>query len=119
MCTSATDARIRLSPDDSAVQMVSARYGGPDAVPYRLKVRAASHCLRIVAVWQVLGGVARHTHHVRVRIDRRHGFEEMTLWYAAVSADVLAETVTRLIALPWVLDACFYPELVVSKKGVR
>ncbi len=93
-----TDAHIRVAPDHGAVQVAS----------YRLMVRAASHCLRIVAVWQALGDEARHTGHVRVRIDHRHGFEEMTLSYAAVSADVLAQTVNRLIALPWVLDACFY-----------
>ncbi|MFP3566529.1 hypothetical protein [Paraburkholderia sp. SIMBA_030] len=104
-----TDAQIRMSPDDPVIQVMSARHGARETAPYRLTVRAASHGLRIVAVWQALGRETRHADHVRVRIDRRHGFEEVTLTYVAVSADVLAETVNRLIALPWVLDACFYP----------
>ncbi|SFU24005.1 hypothetical protein [Paraburkholderia aspalathi] len=109
MCALPNDTQIQLPADDPAVQAVSARYGASDAGPYRLKVRAASRGLRVVAVWQVLGCEARHVTHIRIRLDHRHGFEEMTLWYAAASADVLAQTVTRLIALPWVLDACFYP----------
>jgi hypothetical protein len=76
---------------------------------YRLTVRAETGNLRIVAIWQALGCKADRAEHVRTRVDRRHGFEEMTITFAAVPPDTLGDMVNRLIALPWTLDVYFYP----------
>jgi len=95
---------------DLIVQSMSARYStSVQTSRYRLTVRAKTGDLRIVAVWKVLGCEARHADHVRIRIDRRHHFEEMSVTFAAVPPDALIDMVGRLVKLPWVLDACFYP----------
>lgn len=105
-----TDEQIEVAPDDPAVNGMTAR----DSTPvqhdrYRLTVRAKAGNLRVVAAWQVLGGEAPQADHVRIRVDRRHGYEEMTMTFTAVSPDALAAMVGRLVALPWALDAYFYP----------
>ncbi|SFU25988.1 hypothetical protein SAMN05192563_104511 [Paraburkholderia aspalathi] len=103
-----TDKQIEVSPDDPTMQVTSARTP-VQCDRYRLTVRARAGNLRVVAAWQVLGCEAHHADHVRVRVDRRHGYEEMTITFAAVTSDTLAAMVDRLIALPWALDAYFYP----------
>ena len=109
MCAASTDAQIEVPMDDPAVQSIPARYKAPvQAGRYRLTVRAGTGSLRIIAAWQALGCEACHASHVRIRIDRRHHFEEMTFTFAAVSPDTLVDMVGRLVRLPWVLDACFY-----------
>jgi hypothetical protein len=110
MCAASTDAQIEVSRDDAAVQSLSARYSASGQTGrYRLTVRARTGDLRIVAAWQVLDHEARHADHVRIRIDHRHHFEEMTVTFVAVSPDTLIDMVGSLARLPWVLDACFYP----------
>ena len=105
-----TDEQIQVPPDHPALKGMTAR----DSTPvhhdrYRLTVRAKAGNLRVVAAWQVLGCEAPRADHVRIRVDRRHCYEEMTVTFAAVSADTLATMVRRLTALPWALDAYFYP----------
>ncbi|RKE24343.1 hypothetical protein B0G76_8226 [Paraburkholderia sp. BL23I1N1] len=105
-----TDGQIEVSPNDPIMQVMSDRDRAPvQCDRYRLTVRAKAGDLRVVAAWQVLGCEAHHADHVRVRVDRRHGYEEMTITFAAVSPHTLAAMVDRLIALPWALDAYFYP----------
>ncbi|CAE6836985.1 hypothetical protein R75465_06530 [Paraburkholderia aspalathi] len=105
-----TDEQIEVSPDDPFMLAMSAQDSTHvQSDHYRLTVRAKAGNLRVVAAWQVLGCEAQHADHVRVRVDRRHGYEEMTITFAAVSPDTLAAMVDRLIALPWALDAYFYP----------
>jgi hypothetical protein len=89
---------------------MSDRYSAPVREGrYRLTVRATSGGLKVVAAWQALGCEARHADHVQFRVDHRHHFEEMTVAFATASPGVLAAIVDRPLALPWVLDACFYP----------
>ncbi|SOE63697.1 hypothetical protein SAMN05414139_02365 [Burkholderia sp. D7] len=110
MCAALTDAQIEVAMGDSTVQSLSGQYSASRQTGrYRLTVRARTGDLRIVAAWQVLGHEARHADHVRIRIDHRHHFEEMTVTFVAVSPDTLIAMVGRLVRLPWVLDACFYP----------
>jgi hypothetical protein len=105
-----TDEQIEVSPDDLIIQFVPARDSPPvQRDRYRLTVRAKAGNLRVVTAWQALGCEAHQADHVRVRVDRRHGYEEMTITFAGVSSDTLAAMVDRLIALPWALDAYFYP----------
>jgi hypothetical protein len=75
----------------------------------RLKVRTATGQLRVVAVWQLLQSYPSSVEEVVFSFDRRNGYEEMTVSLAATSSSQLREIVARLVALPWVLDACFYP----------
>ncbi|CAG4909630.1 hypothetical protein [Paraburkholderia gardini] len=110
MSTQPTSAQIEVSRDDPVIQAISVPYSTPVCNGrYRLTVRARAGGLKVVATWQTLGCEACHADHVRFRIDRRHHFEEVTFAFASVSPDVLAAIVTRLIALPWVLDVYFYP----------
>jgi hypothetical protein len=105
-----TDEQIAVPPDDPTMQVMPVGDSAPAQCDrYRLTVRAKAGNLRVVAAWQVLGCEAHHADHVRVRVDRRHGYEEMTITFAAVSPDTLAAMVDSLIALPWALDAYFYP----------
>jgi hypothetical protein len=105
-----TDEQIEAAPDDRAVQGITTRDSAPlQHDRYRLTVRAKAGNLRVVAAWQVLGCEAPQADHVRIRVDRRHSFEEMTITFAAVSPDTLATMVGRLVALPWALDAYFCP----------
>lgn len=105
-----TDEQIEASPDDPSMQVMPARDSAPvQCDRYRLTVRAKAGNLRVVAAWQVLGCEARQADHVRIRVDRRHCYEEMTITFASVSPDTLEAMVGRLIALPWALDAYFYP----------
>jgi hypothetical protein len=109
MSTQPTNAQIEVSRDDPVIQAISVQYSTPvDNRRYRLTVRAKSGSLKVVAAWQALSCEACQADHIRFRVDRRHSFEEMTFAFATVSPDVLAAIVTRLIALPWVLDAYFY-----------
>lgn len=104
------DEQMEVSPDDPIMEAMSARRRTPvQCDRYRLTVRAKTGNLRVVAAWQVLGCDAHHADHVRVRVDHRHGYEEMTVTFAGVSSDTLATMVDRLIGLPWALDAYFYP----------
>lgn len=86
----------------------------PDAVTapsvrHQPGVRAATACLRVVPVWQALGRHACKVVHIDITCDGSNGFEEMTISFADVSPRVLVVLVKRLVALPWVLDAWFYP----------
>ncbi len=110
MSAQPTNVQIEVPRDDPAVREMSTRYSGHvRAGRYQLTVRAKSGGLKVVAAWQTLGCDARHADHIRFRVDRRHHFEEMTVAFATASPEVLAAIVNRLIALPWVLDAYFYP----------
>jgi hypothetical protein len=110
MSAQPTNPQIGVPHDDPAVPEMSTRYSGHVRVRrYQLTVRAKSGGLKVVATWQILGCEARHADHIRFRVDHRHHFEEMTVAFATTSPDVLAAIVNRLIALPWVLDAYFYP----------
>jgi hypothetical protein len=110
MSAQPTNAHIEVPRDDPVVQQISAQYSAPVRDGrYRLTVRAKSGGLKVVATWQTLGCEARHADHIRFRVDRRHHFEEMTVAFATASPDGLTAIVSRLIALPWVLDAYFYP----------
>ncbi|MFM0226730.1 hypothetical protein [Paraburkholderia dipogonis] len=105
-----TDEQIEAAPDGPAAKALTARDGTPlQHDRYRLTVRAKAGNLRVVAAWQVLGCEAPQADHVRIRVDRRHGYEEMTITFVAVSPDTLAAMVGRLSALPWALDAYFCP----------
>jgi hypothetical protein len=105
-----TDEQIEVSPDDPILQVMPARDSTPfQRDRYRLTVPAKAGNLRVVAAWQVLGCEAHQADHVRIRVDRRHCYEEMTITFAAVSPGTLAAMVGRLIASPWALDAYFYP----------
>lgn len=105
-----TDEQTEAPQDDPAAAGLTIG----DSTPlqhdrYRLTVRAKAGNLRVVAAWQVLGCEAPQADHVRIRVDRRHCYEEMTITFAAVAPDTLAAMVGRLVALPWALDAYFCP----------
>ncbi|HEX7913982.1 MAG TPA: hypothetical protein VF534_38715 [Paraburkholderia sp.] len=105
-----TNEQIEVSPDDPTMQSMPDRASTPvQCDRHRLTVRAKAGNLRIVAAWQILGCEARQADHVRIRVDRRHCYEEMTITFAAASPDTLAAMVGRLIALPWALDVYFLP----------
>lgn len=104
------DEQIEVPPDDPITQAMPELGHGPTQCDrYRLIVRAKAGNLRVVAAWQVLSCEARHTDHVRVRFDHRHGYKEMTITFATVPPDTLSDMGDRLIALPWAVDAYFYP----------
>jgi hypothetical protein len=104
------DEQIEAAPDDPSAQGTTAGDGTPvQHDRYRLTVRAKAGNLRVVAAWQILGCKAPLADHVRIRVDRRHGYEEMAITFVAVSPDTLAAMVGRLLALPWALDAHFCP----------
>ncbi|WP_168794307.1 hypothetical protein [Paraburkholderia aromaticivorans] len=106
----ATDEQIEVSPDDPSMKGMTVGNSTPGQHDrYRLTVRAKAGNLRVVAAWQVLGCEAPQADHVRIRVDRRHCYEEMSITFAAVSPDTLAAMVGRLVALPWALDAYFCP----------
>ncbi|REE19280.1 hypothetical protein B0G71_2358 [Paraburkholderia sp. BL27I4N3] len=105
-----TDEQVAVPPDDPAAKKMAAENSTADQRDrYRLTVRAKAGHLRVVAAWQVLGCEAPQADHVRIRVDRRHCYEEMTVTFTAVSPDTLAAMVGRLVALPWALDAYFCP----------
>ncbi|REG58379.1 hypothetical protein B0G80_1030 [Paraburkholderia sp. BL6669N2] len=105
-----TDEQGAVPPDDPAAKEMAVEDSTADQHDrYRLTVRAKAGHLRVVAAWQVLGCEAPQADHVRIRVDRRHCYEEMTVTFTAVSPDTLAAMVGRLVALPWALDAYFCP----------
>ena len=105
-----TDEQIAVPPDEPATKDMAVGNGTPGQHDrYRLTVRAKAGDLRVVAAWQVLGCEAPQADHVRIRVDRRHCYEEMSVTFTAVSPDALAAIVGRLVALPWALDAYFCP----------
>jgi hypothetical protein len=81
----------------------------PPRLPRCLAVRSRTEQLHVVALWQVLGRYAPHVMRTRVIMNRKMAVEELSLTFTAIPDEALVDIVSRLSALPWVLDAWFSP----------
>jgi hypothetical protein len=80
----------------------------PSELPRCLAVRSRAEQLHIVALWQVLGQYAPRVVHTRVITKRKMAVEELSVTVVGIPDGALADMVSRLSTLPWVLDAWFH-----------
>ena len=78
------------------------------AAPPSLTVRAAAGQLRVIAIWRALGQHAAQAKRTNVHCSRKHGFEELTVTFEAVSPAELVAIAWRLRAQSWVVAASLH-----------
>jgi len=86
--------------------------GEPILVPglvCSLSVRCRSGHLQVITLWQVIGRYAAHVKSFRAATSPGATYEELTVTFMWIPESALVDMVTRLAALPWVLDAWFVP----------
>ena len=96
----------------SAAQACVLSRGEPILVPglaWSLSVRCRSGHLQVITLWQVIGCYASRVKRFRAATSPGAPYEEFTVTFMWIPESALVDMVTRLAALPWVLDAWFYP----------
>ncbi|MFT0167624.1 hypothetical protein [Paraburkholderia mimosarum] len=86
--------------------------GEPILVPglaWSLSVRCRSGHLQVITLWQVIGRYASRVKRFHAATSPGATYEEFTVTFMWIPESALVDMVTRLAALPWVLDAWFYP----------